>query len=128
MPRPKLARRFEPRYGVSQAALDVESTYVIREMEDHRSLSPTDIDTKRITVHSNCKHSWEHLQLRLNAIPDQERRIIQSLLFRDFYHLLELYLTSIAKLHPATAKPFVSSPRSKPVDPSSFSEWLFDSK
>jgi hypothetical protein len=126
MPRPKLARRFEPRYGVSQAALDVEATYVIREIEDYQSLAAADVDAKCTAAHANCRHSWEHLQLRLESTTDHDLRIIRTLLFRDFYHILELYLASISKRQPVVAAPVASSSRSKSTDQSPFSEWLFE--
>ena len=46
MPRKKLARRFEPRYGVSQTMLDAECRCVGRELEDYLLLSMNDLRTK----------------------------------------------------------------------------------
>jgi len=35
MPKRKLARRFEPRYGLSQTVVAAESKYIARELEDY---------------------------------------------------------------------------------------------
>src|SRR5206468_7854744 len=43
MPRKKLIRRFEPRYGVNQEMINTEAKYVARELDDHLLLSIDDL-------------------------------------------------------------------------------------
>jgi hypothetical protein len=43
MPRRSYVRRFEPRYGVSQAAVDVEAVALGREVEDYGVLARSDL-------------------------------------------------------------------------------------
>jgi hypothetical protein len=126
MPRKKLLRRFEPRYGVSQAALDVEAKYLGREAEDYETLAPSDVETKLIERHANCKHSWEQLQLLIESVPERNQRILNALLFRDFYHILELYLTYLRSAHSQAAISTRSPAKHLAPASSSFSEWLFD--
>jgi hypothetical protein len=47
-------------------------------------------------------------------------------LFRDFYHILELYLCNVRTKHPELSTP--SPPPKKPTKSADgeFSEWLFD--
>lgn len=126
MPRPKLARRFEPRYGVNQAAIEVEAKYVLRELEDHRMLALSAIDSKRIEMLAHCKQSWEHVQLLVEGLAEQDQKILDALLFRDFYHILELYLTSIRIAFPQALAPAKPTRKPPPPDRSPFNEWLFD--
>ena len=128
MPRPKLARRFQPRHGVSQAALDVEANYVAREFEDYQVLAASDVEAKRVERHANCEHSWKHLNLLLDGLSEGERRIIQCLIFRDFYHILELYLTYVRSGHSTRSSGSPSPPptaRKRSETDDKFSEWLF---
>ena len=46
MPRQKKPRRFEPRYGVSQAALEVEADHLVLEARDYKVLAPADVAAK----------------------------------------------------------------------------------
>lgn len=124
MPRKTKARRFEPRYGVSQVTLDVEADYVAREAEDCEVLAAMDLDARRTERYANCEHSWKHLTLLLEELPEQEQRIVHYLLYRDFHQLLELYLTYIRGRHPAKSSAAPRQPP-KPREPNQFNEWLF---
>src|SRR4051812_23363204 len=93
MSRPKKVRRFEPRYGVSQAAVEIESTALQQEIEDHAVLSHSDIQSKVSEQYQHCKNAWEHFQHLLGGVPQRERNILQCLLHHDFHHILELYIT-----------------------------------
>jgi hypothetical protein len=53
-------------------------------------------------------------------------RIIHSLLFRDFYHILELYLCHVRTKHPELSAQSPPPAASKKPTASEFSEWLFD--
>lgn len=126
MPRKSKARRFEPRYGVSEVTLQVEANYVAREAEDYEVLAASDLDAKRTERHADCGHSWKHLTMLLDGIPEQKRRIIHCLLFRDFRQLLELYLTYVLTLEPQTVSPARPSIKSREPESAPFNEWLFD--
>lgn len=124
MPRLKRARRFEPRYGVSQAILDVEAGYVAREAEDYAVLAASDLDRHRIERHANSRHSWEQFQNLLEHLDEREQRVIECLLFRDIHQLLELYLTFVRPKVPVSST--TSSPLVRKPERLEFTEWLFD--
>lgn len=124
MPRKTKARRFEPRYGVSEVTLQVEANHVAREVEDYEVLAVSDLDAKRTERHVNCEHSWKHLNMLLEGLADQKQRIIHCLLFRDFHQLLELYLTYVRATEPQST--VIGPPQHREPKPSQFSEWLFD--
>src|SRR5678809_261976 len=77
MSRPRKVRRFEPRYGVSQAAVEIESTALQREIEDHAVLSHADIQSEVSERYQHCKNAWEHFQHLLRGVPQRERNILQ---------------------------------------------------
>jgi tetrahydromethanopterin S-methyltransferase subunit B len=96
MPRRKLARRFEPRYGVSQSTLDVESGYLARELEDQLLLSTNELREKLSKLRDEINKLELELQSRLTRIPERERLALQSMLARDFWHMAMLYKTFLA--------------------------------
>src|SRR5438046_2941383 len=100
MPRKKLLRRFEPRYGVSQAAVEVEAKYLGREVEDYEHSSSAEIESRHGACEKQSRHTWEHLQLLLEGLDEKDLRILEALLFRDVYHIAEVYLAFIRTKHP----------------------------
>lgn len=126
MPGRKKARRFEPRYGVTQAAIDVEAGYLAKEVENYRLLASSDVSAKLTKRHADSKDSWDHLQLLLDSSAERDRQVLQSLLFRDLYLVLELYVTYLRSIQSNAATVSGPAPK-KPSSPSlPFSEWLFD--
>lgn len=95
MPRKKLIRRFEPRYGVSQTILDTECRYVGRELEDYLLLSVNDLRTKLSELQKQIATLEEELQARLSKTPGRERLALRCMLARDFWHMAMLYRTFI---------------------------------
>ena len=93
MPRRKLARRFEPRYGVNQTMLDVECKWVQCELEDHLLLSLNDSREKLAEVHRLVAGAETTLADGLNLLPDRERLALKGMLVRDVYHIAMLYDT-----------------------------------
>ena len=91
MPRTKKLRRFEPRYGVSAAKLDVEAQWLRRELEDHSTSSMKEIEDKRALCFVNTERTWQHLQVLMRDLAEREQKLLQALLYRDLYHVLELY-------------------------------------
>ncbi len=126
MPRREKVRRFEPRYGVSQEAVEVEAQALGREVEDHELLSPAELDAMCVERYATSKHAWKHLHLLVESLSEQERRVLHSLFFRDMYHLLELYLTYIRVKHPQALAPRPPTSAAAKTAPQSFSEWLFE--
>ena len=57
MPRKKLIRRCEPRYGVSRKLLELESVYVGREQEDYLLLSANDLTARLNLLQSKDRKS-----------------------------------------------------------------------
>ena len=126
MPRRKLLRRFDPRYGVGASLVAEEAKMLGREAEDCGACSLGQVKDWLKERHQKCTRCWEELQLLLSSLPEPERQVIHCLLFRDFYHMLELYLCHVRTKHPELA--MASSAPMKPKKPTSneFSEWLFD--
>jgi hypothetical protein len=52
MPRRERVRRFKPRYGVSQSALDEETKAVEREADDYSLLARSDLEHDRQERHA----------------------------------------------------------------------------
>jgi len=125
MPRRNTMRRFEPRYGVSATMIEVEAKALGREVDDYEILAPSDVEQKLKERHEKCKHSWEHLGLLLAGLSEREQRVIYCLLYRDFYHILELYLCHVRARNPALVQ---QVPRATKPDAlaGEFREWLFD--
>jgi hypothetical protein len=132
MPRSKLARRFEPRGGVSQSMLDIESKYVGRELDDYLLYSLTDLRERLKAIQGKIETAEEELQIKLAVLPDRERLSLRCMLARDIYHIAMLYCTFAASSPVAEATGTASvmpeeidarSEEPRPALP--FSEWLF---
>ena len=76
MPRKKLVRRFEPRYGVSEDMLAVESQYIGREVQDYRLLSVAELKKMLAERQSQWFKADGTLQVQLEVLPKQERLIV----------------------------------------------------
>ena len=144
MPRKKLIRRFEPRFGVSREMLDVESKYVRREQEDYLLLSTNELRERVASIGQRWREADADLERRVYALSERERLAPQCMLVRDLYHLLELYRASIGAGDTPEAAPRRTTPaiaptegpasQSSPAEPPSgepqrllpFSEWLFE--
>src|SRR5580658_1194247 len=93
MPRRKLARRFEPRYGVSQSMVDVEAKWVERELEDHLLASTNDLRKRLSEIHARVATAEEGLKATIGRLPDRERLALKCMLARDVFHIAALYET-----------------------------------
>lgn len=106
MPRKKLIRRFEPRYGVSEEILAFEARYVAQEVEDYRTYAIKDLKDMLAERQSQWLRADGSLQVQCEVLPERERLIVQCLLVRDIYHLLELYARTFAVPSPEFPDPF----------------------
>lgn len=93
MPRKNRARRFEPRYGVSQSMIDVEAKWVERELADHLLLSTNELRKKLSDIQAKVASAEEGLREILGRLPDHERLALKSMLARDVFHIAALYET-----------------------------------
>jgi hypothetical protein len=125
MPRKKLIRRFDPRFGVSIVAVEVEAKALAREIEGYALLALSDLEAKRVELHAKCKHCWEHLQLLVEGLPERDQCTLHAVLFRDFYHILELYLAHVREIHPQAATTTTGTKKQVAAPAAPFSEWLF---
>lgn len=131
MPRKKLIRHFEPRYGVSREMVDVEAKYVAREHEDYMLLAIGDMRQKLYELRGKWSEADQNAEALVRCLPEHEALAFQCLLVRDLFLILELYgsclrtaregLGSQAPVIPAVA------PTPRPMDKTlPFSEWLFE--
>ncbi|MGA2440696.1 MAG: hypothetical protein ABSH08_07045 [Tepidisphaeraceae bacterium] len=126
MPKRKFLGRFEPRYGVGASLVAEEAKALGREVEDCECAAPGDVDARLAERHASCRRCWDELQLLLGHLPERDRRIVHGLLFRDFYHILELYLCHVRTKHPELSAPNPPLMKQKRQTDDEFSEWLFD--
>ena len=91
MPRKKLIRHFEPRYGVSREMVDVEATYVAREHQDYMTLSTNDMRQKLHELRGKWHAADQTAEALVRCLPEREALAFQCLLVRDLYLVLELY-------------------------------------
>jgi hypothetical protein len=72
------------------------------------------------------------LQVHFEALPARERLIVQCLLVRDIYHLLELYVTCLRATFPGASGSVAVERQPSVMEenveerPVPFSEWLFE--
>jgi hypothetical protein len=125
MGRQRKGRRFDPHFPISKATIQEESKYLGREVEDYEVIAPADVQTKLVERHANCENTWNHLCLMIEAMPERDQRIVQAMMFRDLWYVLELYKTYLQPICQEI------SPNSKPpikakTAPLAFTEFLFD--
>jgi hypothetical protein len=73
MPRKKLIRRFDPRYGVSLEMLESESKYVAREREDYLLLATNDLKEKLERIRECWSQADRVLEQLLHELPDRDK-------------------------------------------------------
>jgi hypothetical protein len=93
MPRRKLSRRFEPRFGVSQSMVDIEVKWVERELEDQLLASTNDLRKRLSEIHAKVATAEEVLKTTIGRLPDRERLALKCMLTRDMFHIAALYET-----------------------------------
>jgi len=94
MPRKKLVRRFDPRFGgVSQSMLDAEAAYVAREFEDQLLYSIADLRKCLDGVQAKTAACEGNLKAILDRLPDRERLALKYMLAADICHIALLYET-----------------------------------
>jgi hypothetical protein len=91
MPRRKLARRFEPRYGVSQTMLEVECKYVGHEFEDYLLQSTNELRERLAKLKTLIGTAEEELHAAFSPLPDRERLALRCMFARDCWHMAMLY-------------------------------------
>jgi hypothetical protein len=131
MPRKKLIRHFEPRYGVSREMVDVEATYVAREHADYMTLSTSDMKQKLHALRGKWNQADQTAEALVRCLPERDALAFQCILVRDLFLVLELYGSCLrtardslgpqAPVIPAIVERSVPAGKSLP-----FSEWLFE--
>jgi len=116
MPRRKLARRFEPRYGISQITLDEETKWVKRELEDRLLMSTTDLHKGLSAMQLKVAKSEATLQAIFDQLPDRERLALKSMLARDVFHIALLYETAFRLSQSLQQASGPSTPAAEEVD------------
>jgi hypothetical protein len=91
MPRTKLTRRFDPRFGVSQNMLEAESRYVGRELENYLLCSINELKGMLAERQKRIADAEAELVQRLSRLPDRQRLALRCMLARDLLHIGLLY-------------------------------------
>jgi hypothetical protein len=91
MSRRKLARRFEPRYGVSQSILDRECKWVEQEFDEFLVRSVNELKERLAEVREKVRTTEARLETGLSALPSRERLALKCMLIRDVFHIAKLY-------------------------------------
>ena len=130
MPRKKLIRRFEPRYGVSREMVEVEAKYVAREMEDRLLASTVQLQEKRTILRDVWKRADQVLEHAVHSLSERDKLAIQCLVIRDMYHLIELYNAHLKAVlsNGSTESIRAAEPCARGREERSlpFNEWLFE--
>jgi hypothetical protein len=93
MPHRNLARRFEPRYGVTQPMVDMEAKWVERELEDQLVFSINELRKKLAGTQAEVASAEGGLAATLSRLPDRERLALKYMVARDVFHMAKLYET-----------------------------------
>jgi hypothetical protein len=134
MPHRKLARRFEPRYGVSLPMVQQEATWLAREFDDVLIGSLTDLRDRLSQTQKILLVSDANIQFQIDSLPEREGLAIRCLLARDLYHLSALY-EQFFQSYQGPKRSIGDSERQRamataqslpPPMPKAFKEWLFD--
>lgn len=132
MPRKKLIRHFEPRYGVSREMVDVEAKSVVREHEDYLTLATNDMRQKLHELRGKWSEADQTAEMLVRCLPEREALAFQCLLVRDLFLVLELYGSCLrAKREELGEQPVIPAPAPPPGPKMTekllpFSEWLFE--
>ena len=126
MPKRTLVRRFEPQWGVGASLIGEEAKWLAREVEDCGACSLGQVKDWLKERYTKCRQCWDELEFLLSSLPEPERQIIHCLLFRDFHHILELYLCYVRTKHPELSAASAQPVKPKKQAPAEFGEWLFD--
>ncbi len=126
MPRKNLARRFDPRGGVSEVMLDAETVYLGREIEDYLLLSFDDLREMLATRRKMLEEIQQELQPLIDGLAERTQLAVLCGLYRDFHHMAALYRTYLRSIDGIEANgdvPHVRQPAAPAPLP--FREWLF---
>src|SRR5437868_3606441 len=88
MPKRQRARRFEPRFGVSQQILETEANHVAREVADYELLATNELKDKEGKLLALWSGANQEVQSFVQRQDHRHRLISRCLLIRDMYHLL----------------------------------------
>ncbi len=116
MPRRTLARRFEPRYGVSQVMLDAEAKWVGRELDDYLLSSISELREKLRERQAGFAAAEEQLAAHLTSLPDRERLALKCMLARDAFHIAKLYETFLRSASAVEQVTGTSTPTPEELD------------
>lgn len=128
MPRQKLARRFEPRFGISQSTIDVEATYVAKEIESYLLLSTADLEEKLGERRQLLNRVHDELEVFMAGLSERQRLMLLLMMYRDCHHIEVLYRTYLRSLDQPESSEQVTAvvaAATIPAVPLPFKEFLF---
>ena len=130
MPRRKFARRFDPPFGVSQSTIDVEATYVAKEVENYLLLSTTDLEEKLGERRRLMSRVHDELEVFMAGLSERQRLTLLLIMYRDCHHMGVLYRTYLkSDDQPEISEHVAAAPLPTPTTPPvplPFREFLFD--
>lgn len=126
MPRKNLARRFDPRGGVSQIVLDEEARHLAQELEDYTMLSTMNLNQMLDERRGKLDILQQELQPLIDGLAERTQLAVLSVLYRDFAHMAALYLAYLRPKDDDPAPGHAATLATKPAPaPVPFREWLF---
>jgi hypothetical protein len=129
MPRRKLIRHFEARYGVSREMVNIEAKHVAREHESYMLQSSKDLAQQLQDVRTRWHEADQTVEALVHELPERDALAFQCLLARDLWLILELYGSCLrTKRDERGDEPLVPATPPQPLNVriTPFSEWLFE--
>ncbi len=126
MPRKNLARRFDPRGGVSQTAIDEEARHLAQELEHYTVLSINDLNQMLAERRHKLDILQQELQPLIDGMSERMQLAVLSVLYRDFAHMAALYVSYLKPKEDGSSPRHEGTLATKPAPaPLPFREWLF---
>jgi hypothetical protein len=104
MPRKNKARRFDSEIGLGAEMLEEEARWLKLEVDGYSVFTPEAVEAKGRERYAAFRKIWDHLHLLISHVPERDRRIVESLLFRDLLHILQIYGVYVCLAHPEAVK------------------------
>jgi hypothetical protein len=109
MSRKNRARRFDSEFGLGAELLEEEARWLKLEVDGYSIFTPEAVEAKGRERYAAFRKTWDHLHLLVSHVPERNRRIIESLLFRDLLHIMQIYGVYVCLAYPEAVKSSLSA-------------------